>query len=74
MKFQSSSDNDLEVCATIIGIISTAIPDSDYIKRIINVSESQAIAETYIASYVVPRLYLKGQTMYIQHDLSLIHI
>ncbi|EJS43509.1 ecm29p [Saccharomyces arboricola H-6] len=72
-KFQSLSENDLEVGASIIGIISTAIVDSDDIKRIMNVVESQTLAETYIASYVVPRLYLKDQTTYIQ-DSSIVNL
>ena len=65
-KFQSSSDNDLEVCASIIGIVSTANADSVHIKQITSIAESQTLAETYTASYVVPRLYLKNKTTHIQ--------
>lgn len=76
MKFQSLSDNDLAVCATIIGIISTAIADSTHVKRITKIAQSQTMAETYVASYVVPRLYLKDQTNHIESDsiLNLLNI
>ncbi|CAI4063344.1 Ecm29p SKDI_08G0120 [Saccharomyces kudriavzevii IFO 1802] len=72
-KFQSLSDNDLEVCASIIGIISTATVDSEHIRQITCISESQTLAETYIASYVLPRLYLKNQTIHIQ-DASILKL